>query len=179
MADSKTEKLFHKALAASQKGRATKTKKSGVYGIARRTGIMCPSADALQKSFRIDSKEANQIRRLCKVADEPEALEALIEKEHPKTQEYVRRMHSSPYGSSNWRRTIVLDAINNLLEGYGVEGLPGKHDSHRTGPEYQYINMGDTYSTTLIYKRSSDRLFIGNWGDVVERNPRLFDNDNY
>jgi hypothetical protein len=29
--------------------------------------------------------------------------------------------------------------------------------------------MGDTYATTLIYKRSSDRLSIGSWGDIVER----------
>lgn len=38
--------------------------------------------------------------------------------------------------------------------------------SMREGPPYQY-------AATLIYKRDSDRLSIGNWGDLVERHPRL------
>ncbi len=33
----------------------------------------------------------------------------------------------------------------------------------------KYINMGDTYAATLIYKRATDNLFISTWGDIVER----------
>jgi hypothetical protein len=36
---------------------------------------------------------------------------------------------------------------------------------------YEYLNTGDTYGTTLIYRRKTDTLSIGNWGDVAERHP--------
>ncbi len=134
-----------------------------------RHGITCPSAKSLTAAFRdLSSKDANAIRKLCKVADDDPDLEELIDEKHPKTEAYVQQMHSSPYNSRMWRRTVVLHAINNLVDGHGVEPLGPVAMS---GPPYEYINMGDTYDTTLIYKKDSDRLSIGNWGDIAERHP--------
>ena len=161
MPTNKTEKLFTKALAAARtpRGRAV------VFGHSPRKGMSCPSAARLVGSIdRLSLKDANAIRKLCKTVDDPEALQSLIENHHPKTESYVQRLHSSPYGSDMWRRTVVLHAINELVQGYGVESLGGK---------YSYINMGDPYTGTLIYKPTSDRLFIGTWGDVVEKGRSL------
>jgi hypothetical protein len=145
-----------------------KAYKAALASAAKYNGMKCPSVSALVNTFKISAEDAKEIRALCKLVDEPEGLASFIAAYSPKTQEYVRRMHSDPYHSRMWRRTVVLDAINNILDAHGVEGLgPDLHGP--TAPPYEYINMGDTYAATLIYKRSGDRLFIGSWGDIVEK----------
>lgn len=151
--------------------RRIKTKITSGLGYTPRKGMMCPPAAELEKEFRITRKAANQIRALCKAADDPEKLEDLISKHHAKTERYVWSLHSSPYNSRMWRRTIVLHAIDQIIDGHGVEIIGDPVASG--GPPYEYINMGDPYVATLIYKRDTDRLFIGSWGDVVEKNPKL------
>lgn len=62
---------------------------------------------------------------------------------------------------------MILHAVDRLLGTFGVEVLDRRENS--TSPEYEYLNTGDPYNTTLVYKRSTDNLFIGAWGDIAER----------
>jgi len=62
----------------------------------------------------------------------------------------------------------ALCAIDKILGMHGVEAL-GPSEYEYGPPPYEYLNAGDTYATTLIYKRATDTLFIGCYGDVVER----------
>ena len=55
--------------------------------------------------------------------------------------------------------------LNRMLGGFGDEYTPQGHN--RKSPAIHYINMGDTYATTLLYVRS--RWVVGCWGDIVER----------
>lgn len=130
--------------------------------------MRAPSEKALLASFRdLDRKQAKLIRSFAKAEDDPEKLEKLVEKV-PATEAYVRQMYHSPYDSGIWRVTVALHAINDIVGGYGVEGLgPGRSGDY--APPYEYINMGDTYATTLIYDRDADRLYIGDWGTIVEQ----------
>lgn len=127
-----------------------------------------PSAKRLVDSFRdLDYAGANLIRRLAKAVDEPDKL---IDKSCPATAAYVRRMHTSPYDSHMWRTTVALHAMDKILGMSGVESLgPASGSSH--SPPYEYMNAGDAYATTLIYKRATDSLSIGNWGDIAGRHP--------
>lgn len=128
--------------------------------------MRAPSEKSLQTTFGITKKDAKLIRAFAKAEDDPEKLEDLVEKV-PATEAYVRSLYSSPYRSGIWRVTVALHVINELVGGYGVEGLgPGRSGDY--APPYEYINMGDTYATTLIYDRDKDELFIGTWGGVVE-----------
>ncbi len=130
--------------------------------------MRCPSATTLVATFRdLDRKGALLIRRLAKAVHDPSALARLIERECPETHAYARSCYSDPYASGMWRRTMALHAIDRVLGTHGVEPLGEVHMT--AGPPYEYCNAGDTYATTLIYKRGCDRLFIGNWGDIVER----------
>lgn len=131
--------------------------------------MRAPSTKRLVETFRdLDRKGANAIRALAHAADDPERLATLIEERHPETARYVRSLYNSPYGSQIWRVTVALHAIDRVLGTYGVEGLgPGRSGDY--APPYEYCNAGDTYSTTLIYKRATDTLLIGCWGDIVER----------
>lgn len=129
-----------------------------------------PSANALMEAFSISDEQAKLIRALAKNTDEPEALSALIEDNCPDTVAYVRQMHSDPWRSHMWRVTVALHAIDKIIGSYGVEALGSSSDS-MSAPPYEYMNMGDPYVTTLIYKRSSDALSIGSWGDIAEKHP--------
>lgn len=129
--------------------------------------MRAPSEKKLLEAFRdLTPKDAKLIRKFAKAVDDPEELEDLVEKV-PATEAYVRSLYSSPYRSGIWRVTVAMHAINELVGGYGVEGIgPGRSGDY--APPYEYVNMGDTYATTLIYDRDKDRLFIGDWGTIVE-----------
>jgi hypothetical protein len=158
---------------AAERSVVSRREKETTYQKALRTasGIRCPTAKSLMSAFRdLTQADANKIRKLCKLADAPDALEDFVRDHCPETQRYVMQMYNSPYNSGMWRRTVVLDAINHLVGGYGVEAL-GPNIGGTKAPPYEYINTGDTYNTTLIYRRSSDNLFIGTWGDIAEKHP--------
>lgn len=59
-----------------------------------------------------------------------------------------------------------MERANDILGGNGVERL---RSSDGRGKAY-YVNMGDTYDTTLLFIRSPgrDRFAVGSWGDWVE-----------
>lgn len=132
--------------------------------------MKAPSANTLMETFNISDEQAKLIRNIAKNVDEPEKLSGIVEKNCPDTVAYVGKMHSSPWHSHMWRVTIALHAIDKIVGSYGVEGL-GPTEGSSYAPPYEYLNMGDTYATTLIYKRSTNSLSIGNWGDIVERHP--------
>lgn len=59
---------------------------------------------------------------------------------------------------------------NDLLDGCGIEHC-GEVDMFR-GPPLEYVNLGDTYDVTLC--RFRGRFVVSSWGDIVEKNERLF-----
>lgn len=68
----------------------------------------------------------------------------------------------------------LMMALNEILEGHGVEAVI------RSGnpPDAEYVNMGDTYATTLIWdcKTKSFRLqSLGDWIEAAERRGVKYD----
>jgi hypothetical protein len=61
----------------------------------------------------------------------------------------------------------ILQAADGMMDGHGVERIPGQ-------PGLMFVNMGDTYDTTLIYDFKTNRFVVSSWGDIVERQPRRF-----
>lgn len=129
-----------------------------------------PSLKVLQDRLKLSAEQGKLIRALGRAVDDSEVLSALIDARAPKTAAYVRSMHSSPYDSHMWRVTVALHAMDTILGTYGVEPL-GPTSGPSYAPPYEYLNTGDTYGTTLIYRRKTDTVTIGNWGDIVERHP--------
>ena len=131
-----------------------------------------PSIERLTVRLNLTREQAKLVRALGHAVDDPEKLAHLVEEHVPATAGYVRSMHSSPYDSHMWRVTVALDAMNNVLGTYGVEPLgPQGNSSEGYAPSYEYLNTGDTYRTTLIYRRKTDTLSIGDWGSIVEAHP--------
>jgi hypothetical protein len=131
--------------------------------------MISPQAKKLRDTFDLDTAQAKLIKDLCAARDYRELLEPLIEAKCPETAAYARSCYNDPYNSRMWRTTLVLHAIDHILGTSGVECIGEGEHSEGYAPPYEYCNAGDTYATTLVYKRASDRLFIGKWGDIVER----------
>jgi hypothetical protein len=72
-----------------------------------------------------------------------------------RTDTWIRQCYHAPS-----RHEIIMDALDDLIGGYGVEGL---------NDAVEYVNMGDPYVNTVLYVAGSYR--IGNWGDIAEKMP--------
>ena len=72
------------------------------------------------------------------------------------------------------QRQAALDYANELLGGNGIEYIESQQDTMRHREGLSYVNMGDTYDTTLIYDHATGRFYVGAWGDWVERYPKRF-----
>jgi hypothetical protein len=70
----------------------------------------------------------------------------------------------------------VEDALafaDKAMNGLGVEYIASSEDTMRTPDGLDYVNMGDTYDTTLVYDHNKGKYLITSWGDVVEADMRL------
>jgi len=101
--------------------------------------------------------------------DKGKELHNLISgKTDPKTyksvQKWVDRCFNEPTDIE-----LRMEAINEILEGFGVEGIEGKWvDSYHRENQAVYINTGDTYSLTILYDNELRRFVVTTFGDWVE-----------
>jgi hypothetical protein len=63
------------------------------------------------------------------------------------------------------KHELIMHAANQIMMGYGVEYIPAGHNAK--SPAIEYINLGDTYITTLMYINGSYK--VCSWGDIAER----------
>ncbi len=80
---------------------------------------------------------------------------------HPAAVELARRCHNPPRMAH--KRLHVLNAI---LQGHGIEYVPQGHNAR--SPAFEYVNMGDTYSMTIV-RFLDGRYLVTCWGSIVER----------
>ena len=78
--------------------------------------------------------------------------------------EAASRMFSACYHRPTLQ-SVKLEAINDIMDGYGVEYIPAGRN--RRSPAIEYINVGHTYRATIMWVRG--RYVVGCWGDIVER----------
>lgn len=97
-----------------------------------------------------------------------ELLTAFPKMTFGQAQELVRLMNASHNHKTD---EAVLQRANEIIGGYGVEAIPCERCGYR--PYYMnfvagYVNMGDTYSTTLLLDYVYNVFRIGSWGDFLE-----------
>ncbi len=66
---------------------------------------------------------------------------------------------------------MLMTAINEVLEGHGIEYLCPKDPDH---PSYDYINSGDVYNATILL-RNDGKLIVSSLGDIVDRHMDWYD----
>jgi hypothetical protein len=123
-----------------------------------------PSEKNLMESLKIERKEARQVREIIRCLNPFLYLDER-ESSFPQTTAWRHTCYNPPS-----RRELRLSMLDEILHGYGVEVIANKAGRVRV----EYINMGDTYTATLIYVRGSRRFTVGDWGTLME-SPRFKD----
>jgi len=80
-------------------------------------------------------------------------------------EQWINQCYSMPRDSE-----LILQALDEILEGYGVESIDGDSyiNSYYRYSRGSYINTGDTYSQTLVLDHKNDTIHLTSWGDFVE-----------
>lgn len=85
----------------------------------------------------------------------------------------IRRAMEQATGHDSIDR--ALEAINGILSGYGIEAIEGRgYSSYYGHIGLLYVNMGDTYTTTVVYDTRKQQWIVASWGDLVERDEKRF-----
>lgn len=122
--------------------------------------MSCPSKKALVELLDYHS---GKVRHRYDSATEADKIRALCAAGKPKA------------ALKHFDRIAELHGVEYLR----VENERSAHYSVYGGGGVSYVNTGDTYTLTLLLDEAKDRLFVGNWGDVVERDARFRDNSDY
>lgn len=71
------------------------------------------------------------------------------------------------------RHELVMEALNELIEGYGVEAIRGRFvDRFHQDAQAAYVNMGDSDIPTILLDHETSRYQITSCGDWVEAHER-------
>lgn len=106
-----------------------------------------PSLARLEAAFPGKGAELRALLKGEKKTYQYESVQNLIDQCHH-TPDYAHRL---------------MVALNEITEGFGIEAL---FKGGRLVAEY--VNQGDTYTTTLIRKIETGTIMIGCMGDFVE-----------
>lgn len=140
--------------------------------------MRCPSVAVLMGRLRLTKEQAGHIRMLAKLVDgvatgvevstgPVQTLQEYIRRHCPKTHRYGRQCFSEPYNSKGWRRTMMLEAMNEVCgTTHGIEPLPPRGTT-----QYEYLNAGDSYAATIVHSKKTDSLSLRCIGDIIEQHP--------
>ncbi len=115
---------------------------------------MVPSINTIQQGLQVTREQARTVRGILDGSISP----ALVS-------DQVVSLYRQTYGQPD-TYLVKLTAINEIIGGYGVEHAPAGRNAK--SPAFDYVNMGDTYTTTII-RFGANRYRVIDWGTIVER----------
>jgi len=118
--------------------------------------MKAPSIKTLCEGLDIDKDKAKLIRALIK--KEQKTRDAKL---FPSTLAWIESCYHEPV----WVER-VLSCFNEILEGYGIEGIDG--EDFRC-PLMSYVNLGETYQLTLLFCYKAQSFRVQSVGDYIER----------
>ena len=118
-----------------------------------------PSRRALVAAF--GSEHGSAIRRILDGRTDPESI--------PATDAWARSCYNQPRASQ-----LIEHACNEVLGGFDCEAIEadGVWGSFYCSFVAGYINMGDTYATTLLFDYYRNAVYITSWGEWVATSER-------
>jgi hypothetical protein len=118
--------------------------------------MRAPSIKTLCESLNLEREKAKLIRALIK--KEQKTRDATL---FPSTVAWIKSCYHEP----KWVER-VLSCFNEILEGYGIEGIDG--EDFRC-PLMAYVNLGETYQDTLLFCYKTQTFRVQSVGDYLER----------
>jgi hypothetical protein len=119
-----------------------------------------------------DKKTLNVIKKLitCYRNDNKVEILKVVKNNCHKTDSWIDSLYNYPK-----LHEIIMQSVCELLSGYAVEGIekPTSHGCGRYIDYIDYINMGDSYATTLFFDLEKKRkFFVSTLADVVEQSEK-------
>ncbi len=107
---------------------------------------------------------ADQVQRLLEGTLDPE--------KYPSVTTYLRQCYHRPSAVS-----LVLLAVNEVLEGHGVEALYSHDhwDAYHGNVEASFVNMGESSLPTVIRDHRWDDWLVSSLEDFVEQHEGRFE----
>ena len=113
----------------------------------------------LERAWGIDRVTTLKIKAIIKDQE--------IKLDQFKSVQYLRKQCFNPPDRVNEQ----LEAINELIDGHGVEAIRIDdywHSNYWGNCIGLYVNMGDTYTLTIIYDVIENQFEFTSWGDFYE-----------
>lgn len=88
----------------------------------------------------------------------------------PRESARIARMIAGVRGNAD-RADAVLKEVDRLVDGNGVEPIRDENVNDRYYGDVValYVNMGDTYESTLLYDTQNHEFHVTSWGDWYEK----------
>ena len=118
--------------------------------------LMTCNFPGMVRSFLPD--RAEEIIGLVKGSRDPE--------DYISVESWVRQCYNKPS-----REEMVMCAFNEILEGYGIEAIRDENvwiDGFHMDIVAVYVNMGDSYTTTILLDHEENEYVVTSYGDWVE-----------
>jgi hypothetical protein len=61
----------------------------------------------------------------------------------------------------------AMNLVDKTIHGHGIEEIVGFQNSH-TKTVGMYVNMGESYASTIIYDCLANKFYVGTWADWME-----------
>lgn len=128
--------------------------------IMKPTGYSCPPAAKIAAGMNCTLETATMARRIMRgevrITDNPL---------FPQTNQWIAKCYHKPR-----RIELILSALNEVLECHGVEAFNSRES--RMHAIAEYLNTGDTYSTTILFRHDTGTFRLTSWGDFFEANEK-------
>ena len=118
--------------------------------------MRAPSIKTLCEGLHLERDKAKLIRALIK-KEQKTRDETLF----PSTAAWIQSCYHEP----KWVER-VLSCFNEILEGHGVEAIEGEDFRW---PLMAYVNLGETYQSTLLFCYKTQNFRVQSVGDYLEK----------
>ncbi len=124
------------------------------------TNYTAPPAAKIAAAMNCDMETAKAARALMRgeilIRDNPK---------FPKTNDWATSCYHYPR-----RIELILSALNELMGTFGVEAFNSRES--RMHAIAEYLNTGDTYAPTILFRHDTGTFRITSWGDFFEANEK-------
>ena len=112
----------------------------------------------LANKFQITKERARFIKQLTLVTDKEEYWELETK---------INKVIGTDLDFDTNCLSMILDAINVLLETYGIEYEGERADTWNWKPNFEICNAGDSYVSTVILDNNKEVFYVGCLVDIA------------
>lgn len=98
----------------------------------------------------------------------PKEISEIFQVSLPKARAIIKVCKGYDNADRNYLRNNYADSLDKLCGTFGIEGINETSLQYPDSEEieFEYLNVGDTYQSTIIFK--DGKISLGSYGDMIE-----------